>query len=55
MWNHVISCNNGVQVDSSKCMYVGDAAGRVNNWKPGKKKDFSCSDRLFALNIGEWL
>uniref|UniRef100_A0AAR2JR87 PNK FHA domain-containing protein n=1 Tax=Pygocentrus nattereri TaxID=42514 RepID=A0AAR2JR87_PYGNA len=30
-----------------------DAAGRPVNWAPGKKKkDFSCSDRLFALNIG---
>jgi len=31
--------------------YVGDAAGRPKNWNPGKKKDFSCSDRLFAINI----
>ncbi|XP_035768107.1 bifunctional polynucleotide phosphatase/kinase [Neolamprologus brichardi] len=30
-----------------------DAAGRPENWAPGKKKkDFSCSDRLFALNLG---
>uniref|UniRef100_A0A8C7SN89 PNK FHA domain-containing protein n=1 Tax=Oncorhynchus mykiss TaxID=8022 RepID=A0A8C7SN89_ONCMY len=30
-----------------------DAAGRPVNWAPGKKKkDFSCSDRLFALNLG---
>uniref|UniRef100_A0A2D4FF98 Uncharacterized protein n=1 Tax=Micrurus corallinus TaxID=54390 RepID=A0A2D4FF98_MICCO len=30
-----------------------DAAGRPANWAPGqKKKDFSCSDRLFALNAG---
>uniref|UniRef100_A0A8C7W4L6 PNK FHA domain-containing protein n=1 Tax=Oncorhynchus mykiss TaxID=8022 RepID=A0A8C7W4L6_ONCMY len=29
------------------------AAGRPVNWAPGKKKkDFSCSDRLFALNLG---
>ena len=21
-------------------------------WSPGRKKDFSCSDRLFALNLG---
>ncbi|KAF0021847.1 hypothetical protein F2P81_025900 [Scophthalmus maximus] len=29
-----------------------DAAGRPENWAPGKKKkDFSSSDRLFALNI----
>ncbi|XP_047646087.1 bifunctional polynucleotide phosphatase/kinase isoform X3 [Phacochoerus africanus] len=30
-----------------------DAAGRPANWAPGrKKKDFSCADRLFALNLG---
>uniref|UniRef100_A0A674JVB4 Polynucleotide kinase 3'-phosphatase n=1 Tax=Terrapene triunguis TaxID=2587831 RepID=A0A674JVB4_9SAUR len=33
--------------------WVGNAAGRPPNWAPGhKKKDFSCSDRLFALNAG---
>ncbi|KAK0155026.1 Bifunctional polynucleotide phosphatase/kinase [Merluccius polli] len=25
---------------------------RPVNWAPGQKKDFSCSDRLFALNLG---
>lgn len=33
-------------------MYVGDAAGRAKNWAPGKPKDFSCGDRMFAANIG---
>uniref|UniRef100_A0A3Q0RVC7 Polynucleotide kinase 3'-phosphatase n=1 Tax=Amphilophus citrinellus TaxID=61819 RepID=A0A3Q0RVC7_AMPCI len=43
MWNH-LSCDLPV---------CPDAAGRPENWAPGKKKkDFSCSDRLFALNIG---
>uniref|UniRef100_A0AAY5KKE1 PNK FHA domain-containing protein n=1 Tax=Esox lucius TaxID=8010 RepID=A0AAY5KKE1_ESOLU len=38
--------------DSVLCSAT-DAAGRPVNWAPGKKKkDFSCSDRLFALNIG---
>lgn len=33
--------------------HVPDAAGRPANWAPGrKKKDFSCADRLFALNLG---
>ena len=32
--------------------YCGDAAGRRIGWSPGRKKDFSCSDRLFALNLG---
>ncbi|KAK2846924.1 hypothetical protein Q5P01_009923 [Channa striata] len=54
MWNHLCDeANDGVAVDKSESLYVGDAAGRPENWAPGKKKkDFSCSDRLFALNIG---
>jgi bifunctional polynucleotide phosphatase/kinase len=36
----------------SKCLYVGDAAGRAKEWSPGKPKDFSCSDRMFAANLG---
>jgi hypothetical protein len=36
----------------TKCKYVGDAAGRAKNWAPDKPKDFSCSDRMFAANIG---
>lgn len=35
-----------------KSFYCGDAAGRPENWAPKKKKDFSCSDRLFAKNFG---
>jgi bifunctional polynucleotide phosphatase/kinase len=31
--------------------YVGDAAGRITGWSKGKKKDFSDSDRKFALNL----
>ncbi|KAL7848541.1 hypothetical protein SRHO_G00201640 [Serrasalmus rhombeus] len=54
MWEHLSEKENGgVTVDKSQSFYVGDAAGRPVNWAPGKKKkDFSCSDRLFALNIG---
>ncbi|XP_059188176.1 bifunctional polynucleotide phosphatase/kinase [Centropristis striata] len=54
MWNHLCEkANDGVTVDKAQTIYVGDAAGRPENWAPGrKKKDFSCSDRLFALNIG---
>jgi predicted kinase len=34
--------------------YCGDAAGREKSWDGNKKtkKDFSCSDRKFAANIG---
>lgn len=54
MWNHLCEkANDDVTVDMTQSFYVGDAAGRPENWAPGKKKkDFSCSDRLFALNIG---
>lgn len=54
MWNHLCEkANDGVPVNKTQSLYVGDAAGRPDNWAPGKKKkDFSCSDRLFALNIG---
>ncbi|KAI4871508.1 hypothetical protein NFI96_029131 [Prochilodus magdalenae] len=53
MWEHLCTKENGgVTVDTSQSLYVGDAAGRPVNWAPKRKKDFSCSDRLFALNIG---
>jgi hypothetical protein len=39
-------------VNRSECIYVGDAAGRAKEWAPGKPKDFSCSDRKFAANLG---
>ena len=44
--------NQGVVINMAKSFYCGDAAGREKDWQPGKKKDFSCSDRLLALNLG---
>ncbi|XP_032939962.1 bifunctional polynucleotide phosphatase/kinase isoform X1 [Catharus ustulatus] len=54
MWDHLCEKANGdVTVSVPDSFYVGDAAGRPPNWAPGrKKKDFSCSDRAFALNAG---
>ncbi|KAM4704500.1 bifunctional polynucleotide phosphatase/kinase [Rhinophrynus dorsalis] len=54
MWDHLCEKgNDGIRVQKEECLYVGDAAGRPANWAPDrKKKDFSCSDRLFALNLG---
>lgn len=54
MWNHLSEkANDGIPIDKTQSLFVGDAAGRPENWAPGKKKkDFSCSDRLFALNLG---
>uniref|UniRef100_A0A2K6TGX7 Bifunctional polynucleotide phosphatase/kinase n=1 Tax=Saimiri boliviensis boliviensis TaxID=39432 RepID=A0A2K6TGX7_SAIBB len=45
--------NEGTPIAIADSIFVGDAAGRPANWAPGrKKKDFSCADRLFALNLG---
>ncbi|EFA82704.1 hypothetical protein PPL_04399 [Heterostelium album PN500] len=38
-----------VQFDLANSFYVGDAAGRPDGWKPGKKKDFAASDKGFAM------
>ena len=46
----MLQANGGVKVDLNQSIYVGDAAGRPAEGK--KKKDFSFSDRLFALNAG---
>ena len=36
-WNYFLSEENGgVDVDKSVSVFVGDAAGREENWKPGR-------------------
>lgn len=53
MWTYLQDKeNDNIPVNAVDSFYVGDAAGRPDNWKPRRKKDFSCSDRLFAINIG---
>lgn len=44
------NCNHSVAIDYNESFFVGDAAGRPKDWAPGKKKDFSCADRMFAYN-----
>ncbi|CDH59919.1 bifunctional polynucleotide phosphatase kinase-like [Lichtheimia corymbifera JMRC:FSU:9682] len=44
--------NHGNTVDFDKSFYVGDAAGRPDQWKEGLKKDHSAADRKFAANTG---
>lgn len=52
MWNKL--CDEVESVGSTlsltNSIFVGDAAGRIKS--KTLKKDFSCSDRLFAQNIG---
>lgn len=48
MWELFLQRNGPVDLDQS--FYVGDAAGRpADGIHP---KDFSCSDRKFASNVG---
>uniref|UniRef100_A0A674MQM3 Polynucleotide kinase 3'-phosphatase n=1 Tax=Takifugu rubripes TaxID=31033 RepID=A0A674MQM3_TAKRU len=51
MFNYLCDkANDDVTVDLARSFYVGDAAGRPEKWAPGRKKDFSCSDRLRKLD-----
>ncbi|KAJ2719928.1 hypothetical protein GGI07_004916 [Coemansia sp. Benny D115] len=52
MWLLAEMDNGGVEVDRSASFFVGDAAGRPDNWRPGAVADFSDSDLAFALNAG---
>ncbi|EKE37575.1 hypothetical protein ENUP19_0248G0105 [Entamoeba nuttalli] len=52
MWSLLEKNNQCIKIDKSKSYFIGDAAGRGDNWMKGKKKDFSCSDRKFAKNVG---
>lgn len=38
-------------IDMGLSFYCGDAAGRVADWAPGKKKDHSMADKLMAENL----
>ncbi|XP_071529360.1 uncharacterized protein F21D5.5 isoform X1 [Panulirus ornatus] len=52
MWTFLKNeANGGIEIDMKESMFVGDAAGRPAQGSK-KKKDFSISDRLFALNVG---
>eukprot|EP00818_Percolomonas_sp_WS_P005657 CAMPEP_0117443856 /NCGR_PEP_ID=MMETSP0759-20121206/4926_1 /TAXON_ID=63605 /ORGANISM="Percolomonas cosmopolitus, Strain WS" /LENGTH=407 /DNA_ID=CAMNT_0005235875 /DNA_START=250 /DNA_END=1473 /DNA_ORIENTATION=+ len=51
MWE-LMEQRHGVKFDKEGSFYCGDAAGRPKGWKKKAKKDFSCSDRKFALNVG---
>lgn len=44
--------NDNIPIDIDSSFYCGDAAGRVANWAPGRKKDHSMADILLADNLG---
>ncbi|XP_070499125.1 uncharacterized protein F21D5.5 [Chironomus tepperi] len=44
--------NDGIKIDMTSSFFVGDAAGRPENKILKTKKDHSCADRLFAMNLG---
>lgn len=44
--------NGGNNIDRLGSFYCGDAAGRPKGWDGSSAKDFSSSDRCFALNVG---
>lgn len=52
MWKHFVAHQNSNSLPVADAFYCGDAAGRSKSWNGDKKtkKDFSCSDRKFALN-----
>lgn len=63
MWDELEkNYNDGISIDRSQSLYVGDAAGRGQSDEKAKDikkrskdespKDHSCSDRLFAMNLG---
>jgi bifunctional polynucleotide phosphatase/kinase len=42
---------NGCFINLNQSFFVGDAAGRLASWKPGKSADWSAVDRKFACNL----
>uniref|UniRef100_A0A2S2PS51 Bifunctional polynucleotide phosphatase/kinase n=1 Tax=Schizaphis graminum TaxID=13262 RepID=A0A2S2PS51_SCHGA len=56
MWNILVSdFNGGISVDIDRSFFCGNAAGRPVRFDSKRKpikKDKSCCDRLFAMNIG---
>lgn len=55
MWKILIEDHlnpKNTKLNMVKSFFVGDAAGRLADWAPGKAADWSSADRKFALNIG---
>lgn len=55
MWREMLEdydLETGEGVDMQRSLFVGDAAGRSGDEDGMGKKDFACSDRDFAANVG---
>lgn len=55
MWEQLLKDNELLDpgsVDLDASYFVGDAGGRTASGTRGTNKDFSCSDRDFAANVG---
>ncbi|ORX39476.1 PNK3P-domain-containing protein [Piromyces finnis] len=53
MWNTFLEKYNKIEISMlyyEKSFFCGDAAGRPDGWKLKAKKDFSDTDRKFAMN-----
>ena len=55
MWSlleEVVLKSRNILVDLDQSLFVGDAAGRLDGWRTGKRADWSTVDRKFAHNLG---
>lgn len=54
MWEQLLKdySLSDVDVDQDSSFFVGDAGGRAEDKTAGMKKDFACSDRDLASNVG---
>lgn len=54
MWDQLLKDYglNDTEVDHDHSFFIGDAGGRAEDKTTGAKKDFACSDRDLASNIG---
>lgn len=50
MWTYFMNNLNAGRCDASRSFFCGDAAGRPAD--KSRKKDHSCADYKFALNVG---
>jgi bifunctional polynucleotide phosphatase/kinase len=53
MWEEFVADHaKSRTVDLTASFFVGDAAGRHDGWKLGRRADHASTDRKFAINVG---